>query len=230
MTISDNLKRIRIEKDIKQEEVAKSLGITRSTYANFENGRDPDIQLLIKLADIYSVSLDVLIGRNFAGERFANEDDNILDNGDNENITDDKIDPRFLWRSSLKSRKSYSALLFMLYLLKMYKAEDVRKNTEDILQSVIFYVIKSFYNGLNHVQPDDGEIHRILLDVNNNLFQLADNISRNFWGEQGPILEEEATIFTKDDIMDYSVVEKYFNVDLRKIVNEKGKSNYRPLL
>lgn len=44
-----------------QEEVAKELGITRATYANYEAGKtQPDFDILLKIANYFNVSLDYL--------------------------------------------------------------------------------------------------------------------------------------------------------------------------
>ena len=49
--------------DFKQQDIAKMLGVSRSTYANYESGRrTPDIDLLMNLADIYGITLDELTG------------------------------------------------------------------------------------------------------------------------------------------------------------------------
>lgn len=48
---------------MKQQDVAKALGVSRSTYANYESGRRaPDIDTLMRLADIYGITLDELTG------------------------------------------------------------------------------------------------------------------------------------------------------------------------
>jgi transcriptional regulator with XRE-family HTH domain len=46
--ISENLKKIRVDKGLKQEQVADSLGIIRSTYTHFENRRNPNIRILFE--------------------------------------------------------------------------------------------------------------------------------------------------------------------------------------
>ncbi|MGM0853105.1 MAG: helix-turn-helix domain-containing protein [Bacillota bacterium] len=47
-----------------QEEVAGKLGISRARYSHYENGRsEPDTETLNKLADIFNVSTDYLLGR-----------------------------------------------------------------------------------------------------------------------------------------------------------------------
>ncbi|MBO1305959.1 helix-turn-helix transcriptional regulator [Enterococcus sp. 669A] len=45
-----------------QDEVAEALGVTRQTISNWENGRSyPDIERIIRLSDIYQLSLDELL-------------------------------------------------------------------------------------------------------------------------------------------------------------------------
>lgn len=63
-TIGDRLRRLRDEKDVTQAEVAKALGVDRSTLAYWEIGkRDPDSETIKKLANYYNVSTDYLLGR-----------------------------------------------------------------------------------------------------------------------------------------------------------------------
>lgn len=58
------LERLRSEADITQAELAKQLGISRSTYASYEATRiTPPTDVLMRLADIYHVSCDYLLGR-----------------------------------------------------------------------------------------------------------------------------------------------------------------------
>lgn len=59
------LKRFRRGKGFTQEEVAKLIGISRQAFSNYERGiRVPSIDVLVKLADVYEMSLDELVGRN----------------------------------------------------------------------------------------------------------------------------------------------------------------------
>lgn len=61
--IENKLQYLRELHDMKQQEVADALGVSRSTYANYESGRRaPDINILMHLADIYGISLDELTG------------------------------------------------------------------------------------------------------------------------------------------------------------------------
>ncbi|AEM79783.1 helix-turn-helix domain-containing protein [Thermoanaerobacter wiegelii] len=64
MTFSDRLKELRKEKNLTQEDLAKILGISRSTIAGYETERkEPDYETLKKIADFFNVSIDYLLGR-----------------------------------------------------------------------------------------------------------------------------------------------------------------------
>lgn len=58
-----NLKKIRIDRGIKQETIAKYLNINNNTYSRYENGhRNMTPDTLIKLSEFFNVSSDYLIG------------------------------------------------------------------------------------------------------------------------------------------------------------------------
>ena len=60
---------LRKDKNLTQEQVANYLNMTQSTYQHYENKRsEPSIETLCKLADLYGVSLDYLVGRQFVNE------------------------------------------------------------------------------------------------------------------------------------------------------------------
>ena len=62
MEIGSKLKYARNEKRLTQEQAAEALGVSRQTISNWENNRSyPDIMSVIKMSDIYSVSLDHLL-------------------------------------------------------------------------------------------------------------------------------------------------------------------------
>lgn len=59
-----NIRNLREDKDKTQVELAKYLNITQTTYSKYELGRiSIPIDVVIKLADYYDVSLDYLVGR-----------------------------------------------------------------------------------------------------------------------------------------------------------------------
>ena len=54
---------LREDRDLKQRQVAEFLNCSQQVYSNYELGqRDIPTDILIKLADFYSVSTDYLLG------------------------------------------------------------------------------------------------------------------------------------------------------------------------
>lgn len=59
-----NIKEIRLRKGLSQAEVAKALGVSSVVFSRYETGtRQPSIDMLIQLADIFGCSVDHLLGR-----------------------------------------------------------------------------------------------------------------------------------------------------------------------
>ena len=66
MKISENIKFYRLQLGLTQEKLANLLNGKKSLISNYENGHStPDIYVLIKLADIFQITLDELVGRDF---------------------------------------------------------------------------------------------------------------------------------------------------------------------
>ena len=62
-TIHNNLRYLREVRDMKQRQVADALGVSRTTYTNYEAGaRCPDTEMLTKMADFFELSVDELLG------------------------------------------------------------------------------------------------------------------------------------------------------------------------
>ena len=54
----------REDRDLTQTALADYLGVRQTTYSKYELGRiEVPVEVLIKLADYYQVSLDYLVGR-----------------------------------------------------------------------------------------------------------------------------------------------------------------------
>ena len=66
------IKELRKSLNLSQTELANKIGVSQRSISDFENGnRSPDARILIKLADFFQVSTDVLIGRNFKSINFS---------------------------------------------------------------------------------------------------------------------------------------------------------------
>ncbi len=63
-SLCKKIKALRVEQGMSQEELASKLNISRSCLANYEIGkRQPDNEMLIRIADIFHVLVDYLIDR-----------------------------------------------------------------------------------------------------------------------------------------------------------------------
>lgn len=61
--LSERLKIARIKSNVKQLQVAERIGVQKSTMSGYERGSStPSPEILMKLADIYGVSVDYLLG------------------------------------------------------------------------------------------------------------------------------------------------------------------------
>lgn len=66
-----NLKDIRVDRDIKQREIAKYLNVSQNTYSQYETGIIAlTAEILIKLSDYYEVSIDFLLDRTNDPKRY----------------------------------------------------------------------------------------------------------------------------------------------------------------
>ena len=64
MNFGKRLRQLRKEKGLTQAELAKLLSIGESTVSFYESGkRQPDYETLIRLAEVFYVSVDYLLGR-----------------------------------------------------------------------------------------------------------------------------------------------------------------------
>lgn len=63
--LAQRLKACRKEKGLTQMQVAVYCDITEKAYQNYElMTREPKLEILIRIADLYGVSLDYLVGRD----------------------------------------------------------------------------------------------------------------------------------------------------------------------
>lgn len=102
------LKQLRTENDVSQSDIAKLLDVTRQAYSRYERGdREPDLEMLCKLADYFNVSVDYLIGH---------ESKSIIDR------TDSAIAENFIREFG----NLFSDETFQSYI-KLYKLMDTRQ-------------------------------------------------------------------------------------------------------
>lgn len=97
------LKQLRKEHGYSQQKLADILGITQQAVYKYENLTvEPDIQMLIMIADLFGVSVDYLIGHSEGGGTCAAQ---VI-------LTNDEIRHLALWRTvPVQFRKDMDILL-----------------------------------------------------------------------------------------------------------------------
>lgn len=72
MSFGERLKELRTAKDLNQRELGEIIDVTRVSVSAYENGySQPSLEVVIKLADLFKVTIDYLICREH--EKMSNE-------------------------------------------------------------------------------------------------------------------------------------------------------------
>lgn len=80
MSIGCYIKQARKERGMKQKELAQKLNMPIATLANYENDRrEPNIQILHKIADALNVNIGTLVGMEFELDCRTSDALNILE-------------------------------------------------------------------------------------------------------------------------------------------------------
>lgn len=97
--LTDNLVTLRKAHKYTQEQIGSKLNISRQAYSNYERGkRIPDISMLIRLADIYGVTLEQLLTQPCTKEGVLNESHGpyfpglVIENADMLYLTQEELD------------------------------------------------------------------------------------------------------------------------------------------
>ena len=62
--LGETIRRLRLDRGLKQEELGRRLGISKQSVSNWENENImPSVELLERLADCFGVTTDYLLGR-----------------------------------------------------------------------------------------------------------------------------------------------------------------------
>lgn len=61
--LNERIRQLRLERNLSQVDLAKKLNVTKQSVSNWENDNiQPSIEMLVKLAEAFSVSTDYLLG------------------------------------------------------------------------------------------------------------------------------------------------------------------------
>ncbi|WP_144519293.1 helix-turn-helix domain-containing protein [Bacillus thuringiensis] len=78
MSLNERLRICRERKGFTQIFIAEKLSVNKATLSSYESGRrKPDYETLTKLADIYEVSIDYLLGRSIHQKLSFEENEEI---------------------------------------------------------------------------------------------------------------------------------------------------------
>lgn len=113
LQLASNLKRYREENGYTQDYVSLHLNISRQAYSHYERGsRNPDVDLLIKLCNLYKISLNQLILEPFSKKNLHNKDSkkysipgNVSDSEETLYLTKEEATLLLKYRESRKEMK-----------------------------------------------------------------------------------------------------------------------------
>ena len=117
-----NLKSLRTEQNISQQQLANVIGVSQQSVNKYENHSvEPDIDITIKIADYFSVSVDYLIGRTeirqltsvYTEENFTFEEINLIKKYREANSREKEI-IQFILKNNAPQLKRISSTALML--------------------------------------------------------------------------------------------------------------------
>ena len=132
--LSENIKRLRREKNLTQETLAEFLGVTFQSVSNWERGESyPDITMLPEIASFFKVSIEELLGVNKAEDEEAIK--RLLEEHDN--YTDDKLIKESIYYLKEKFPNDFRVQLrYMGYLICFDDATQNTKKIESLYQNI----------------------------------------------------------------------------------------------
>lgn len=106
--MQNNLIRLRKEAGLSQEELADKLAVSRQAVSKWERGEAlPDTDNLIRLARLYNVSIDEIVG--YAPEKETSADENKAAGGaDDAKETDNERRQAYTFRDGRKTKTHHN--------------------------------------------------------------------------------------------------------------------------
>lgn len=130
--LSENIKRLRLEKELTQETLSEFLGVTSQSVSNWERGESyPDITMLPEIAGFFKVSVDELLGVN----RAKDEKEIIKDLDSYDNLTDKDMKWEIICNLKKKFPNDFRILLRYMTCLVHFK----EKTPENIAKIIAIY-------------------------------------------------------------------------------------------
>lgn len=132
ISIGENLKRLRLQKDITQEQLATVLGVSPQAISRWENNSAyPDITMLPSIAIFYNTTIDELIGM---GEICKTENINKIHHNVHLLMRDNKIDETI---TMLKEALKFHPNSFLLDLASTLAQKSNQNNDITLIEEAI---------------------------------------------------------------------------------------------
>lgn len=100
--IGKRLKLLREEMGLKQIDIAEMLGVSRTTYTQYETEKsEPDLATVAKLAEIYNTSVDFILGKT----DIRNPIETIAAHHEGEEWTEEELEEIEAFKEFVKMRR-----------------------------------------------------------------------------------------------------------------------------
>lgn len=134
LNISENIRKLRRQMDLTQEQLAEKLGVSFQTVSRWETGTVyPDIELLPVLSEFFDVTVDKLIGcdKNGKQERLAKAWELVLST----ELPEEKYTYLMQIREDFRHEWKASVLILHLIYANGFHREVMREIALDVLQN-----------------------------------------------------------------------------------------------
>ena len=121
---NENLKRLRKEKGVSQEELAVKLNVVRQTISKWEKGLSvPDAQLLISLSEILETPVSVLLGETIESKESVSDKNAIAEQLSriNSQLSEKTLRNRRIWSIVIIALISIVVITLLIMLLSAAK-------------------------------------------------------------------------------------------------------------
>ena len=225
MGINQRIKQLRTDAELTQSKVAETLGINRSTYANFELNTEPDISTLVKLADFYGLSLDNLLDRSFnktpQKNSFVNPFAEMSKEGFAKIVSEDDLRKRFMWKTGVRNRRFDNQFLYMMYLLKALNAYEIQSAINDTVRRITRFVLNDIFGYINCDEINSNKYFEFTFEINKRIHDLCVALNNQHTEHPNPQIKD--AIFTSEELLGKDSVKKFFAVNLNEIITGEIK-------
>lgn len=129
---SKNLKNFRNQKGLSQEELAERLHVVRQTVSKWEKGLSvPDADILIRIAEIFEVSVSVLLGDTIELSEGQGESNIIAQKLEQLNslLAEKNRRSRRVWKTVKIILISFAVIILLLFILSLSTVQKLRESS-----------------------------------------------------------------------------------------------------